>query len=81
MERQRPVAMNTVHWLKAKQSPEQRRRAEQVMRATKQLSPRQRLLLIGRMLVTMQPLPPQTWDDALESELKEIKGEDVSGRG
>ena len=65
--------MNTVHWLKAKQSPEQRRRAEIVMRATKQLSPRQRLLLIGRMLVTMQPLPPQTWDDALESELKEMR--------
>ena len=65
--------LNTVHWLKAKQSPEQRRRAEQVMRATKQLPPRQRLLLIGRMLVTMQPLPPRTWDDALESELKEIK--------
>ena len=73
MERQRPLAMNTVHWLKAKQSPEQRRRAEQVMRATRQLAPRQRLLLIGRMLVTMQPLPPQTWDDALESELEEIK--------
>ena len=63
---------NTVHWLKAKQSPEQRRRAEQVMRATKELTPRQRLLLIGRMLVTMQPLPPQTWDDALESELEEM---------
>ena len=76
MERQRPLvtlSSNKVLPMPASQSPEQRRRAETVMRATKQLAPRQRLLLIGRMLVTMQPLPPQTWDDALESELKEIK--------
>ena len=76
MERQRPVvtlSSNKVLPMPAKQSPEQRRRAEQVMQATKQLTPRQRLLLIGRMLVTMQPLPPQTWDDALASELKEVE--------